>query len=338
MNIWWVGAEDIDFMAIGSGSVSLTGTSFRSGWARCSIAMVGEGTPGHGNQFNGGALTSAWLSARIYGNGVSAGGTTTMAMIGFGLYGTNNALVVGPVSGAVNTKMALFTIAAGTVTQIATESGNSFTQGSLLKVDMQVVNYGASATVNVYVNGVSVITFSGNVAVSGMTNFDHVYLATAPGSVSTIFYASEIVVSDSNTTTITGVQTLALTGAGSTTNWSNNTYTNVNGISYSDSSPTYENTDAVDQEYTVTTPTPTTYSVAGVQISARMAAPTGSTPGHIKLGYGSGGTGYFGSGASKAPGIGFATQSQIDQTNPITSAAFTSSDLSSLQLDIQSAA
>ena len=84
--------------------------------------------------------------------------------------------------------------------------------------------------------------------------------------------------SDSNTTTIIGVQTLALTGAGSTTNWSNNTYTNVNGISYSDSSPTYENTDAVDQEYTVTTPTPTTYSVAGVQISARMAAPTGSTP------------------------------------------------------------
>ena len=150
---------------------------------------VGEGTPGHGNQFNGGALTSAWLSARIYGNGVSAGGTTTMAMIGFGLYGTNNALVVGPVSGAVNTKMALFTIAAGTVTQIATESGNSFTQGSLLKVDMQVVNYGASATVNVYVNGVSVITFSGNVAVSGMTNFDHVYMATAPVARQLIFYA-----------------------------------------------------------------------------------------------------------------------------------------------------
>ena len=258
---------------------------------------------------------------------------TGYGWIGFGLYGTTNALIIG-MSTSSSSKTALYTVSNGSLTQIATESGNSISAGTIMRFDMQVLNYGATATVNVYINSVPIISFTGNVAVSGMTNFDHVYIS--PTAYATNF--SEMIVADSNTTTIIGLQTLALTGAGSTTNWSNNTYTNVNGISYSDSSPTYENTDAVDQEYTVTTPTPTTYSVAGVQISARMAAPTGSTPGHIKLGYGSGGTGYFGSGASKAPGIGFATQSQIDQTNPITSAAFTSSDLSSLQLDIQSAA
>ena len=336
MNVYWVGGEDIDFMAIGSAIVSTTAATFRSGWARCSIAYGGTGTPAHGNPFNGGALTSAWLSARVYGN-PGTFTATSIPMIGFGLYGTNNALVVGTSSSSA-TKVALHTVANGVVTQLAAEGGNSWATGTNIKIDMQVVNYGATATVSVYVNGVPVITFSGNVAVSGMTNFDHVYLAVVTTGGSNQMAYSEFLVADSNTTGIIGVQTLALTGAGTTTGWSNNTYTNINGTSFSDSSPTYENTDAVDQEYTVTTPAATAYSVAAVQISARMALPSGSTPGHIKLGYGSSGTGYFGSGASKVPAVGFATQTQIDQTNPITSAAFTSSDLSSLQLDIQSAA
>ena len=330
MNIWWVGAEDIDFMAIGGAGVNVGTGTFRSGWARCSIESPNtSGAACHGNQFNGGALTSAWLSCRVETASIPIG----YGWIGFGLYGTTNALIIG-MSTSSSSKTALYTVSNGSLTQIATESGNSISTGTIMRFDMQVLNYGATATVNVYINSVPIISFTGNVAVSGMTNFDHVYIS--PTEYVTNF--TEMIVADSNTTTIIGLQTLALTGAGSTTNWSNNIYTNVNGISYSDSSPTYENTDAVDQEYTVTTPTATTYSVAGVQISARMAAPTGSTPGHIKLGYGSGGTGYFGSGASKVPSVGFATQSQIDQTNPITSAAFTSSDLSSLQLDIQSAA
>jgi hypothetical protein len=204
---------------------------------------------------------------------------------------------------------------------------------------MQVTNYGASSTVNVYVGGALMTTFSGNCAVSGMTNFDSVFLGNNPNSSSPLYMNySEIIVADSDTRALLGLNTLALTGAGTTHAWSNNTYTNINGVTISDASPAYTNTSAQDQEYTVGTAALTTYSVVGIVQSARMAATSGSTPTHIKLGYGSSGTGYFGTGAQKTPSVGFATQYQIDQTNPITSAAFTSTDIAGpLQLDLQSA-
>lgn len=327
MNIYWIGGEDIDFMAIGGAVAAAIGGTYRTGWARCSIILNSVGVPTHGNPFNGGALTTAWLTCRVY----SFSNSTSVGYIGFGLYGTNNALIIGS-STSAGTKLALYTVAAGSFTQIATEAGNSLQVNTLSRFDIQVLNYGASATVNVYVGGVNVLSFTGNVAVAGMTNFDHVYLSAT----SQVNFYSEMLVADSNTLAITGVQTLALTGAGTTNNWVNNTYTNINGLNYSDSNPIYVDSTAANQQYTVTSPTPVTYAVAGCQISARMAISASSTPSYIKLGYGSGGVGYFGSGAEKTPALGFATQTQIDLINPVTGTAFTSSNLSSLQLDVES--
>ena len=142
---------------------------------------------------------------------------------------------------------------------------------------------------------------------------------------------------DSDTRGLLGLNTLALTGAGTTTQWTNNTYTNINSATYSDNSPTYVNTTAKDQEYAVGTVQPAVYSVIAVVQSARLATPTGSTPTHVKLGYGSGGTGSFGTGATKTPTVGFSTFQQIDQINPITSTTWVSADLAApLQLDMQS--
>jgi hypothetical protein len=279
--------------------------------------------------FNGGAVTSAWVSCQA----AFANSNTNALCVGFGQFSSGNGLCWGIDSGG--TKFAIFKFDGTTKTQLAVESGTTFALGPLFRIDMQVSNYGASGTVNLYVNGVSIISFTGNLAVSGMTNMDSVTLFNYTTN-NPPFY-SEIFVADSDTRAIQGMQTLALTGAGTTNNWTNNTFTNINGINFSDANATFVNTATQDQQYNVTDPTPPAYSVVACVISARMAHTAASTPTQIKLGYNSGGTVAFGTGAAKTPTVSFAQVSQIDHTNPVTGVAFAPSDMNALQFDLQSA-
>jgi hypothetical protein len=260
--------------------------------------------------------------------------TSVYNLVGFGLSGTNKILAVG-----LNAfQFQLIKFDGTTRTVLASEGGSSGPSGILQRIDMQVTNYGASATVNVYLNGVSLITFTGDVTVSGMTNFDCVSVTNpTTAGLGNGYVASEIFVSDFDTRASQGLQSLALTGAGTTTGWTNNTFTNINGIIFSDGSPTSVNATATDQQYTVTAPTPASFAVAAVIISARMAKGTTSTPTQVKLGYGNGAAGSFGTGAAKTVTTGFQTYQQIDAINPVTGVAFTQANISALQLDLQSA-
>ena len=332
MAILWAGGEDIDFPVIGSATIITVGGQFRSGWARCAISQPASGAVAKSNPFNGGAVTSAWLSFQTFVPSVGGLSLTNTSMAAFGLSGTTKGLGVG-VNGST---FQIFKFDGTTRTVLASEGGSSWTVATLQRIDMQVTSYGATATVNVYLNGVSLITFTGDVTVSGMTNFDSVFIYSATGANLTQ-KTSELFVSDSDTRAIQGLQTLALTGAGTTTGWTNNTFSNINGINFSDGSPTSVNVVATDQQYTVTTPTPSVYSVTAVAISARMAKSTAATPTVVKLGYGNGAAGSFGTGASKTVTTGFQTYEQIDAINPTTSAAFTQAQLAALQLDIESA-
>jgi hypothetical protein len=282
--------------------------------------------------FNAGAQTSAWLSFRAY----TGNNQNTQSIIALGLSGTNLCLGLTVDSGTVG-KLALFKYDGTTKTQLASETGTSLVTNTPMRFDMQVTSYGASATVNVYLNNTSLISFTGNVAVSGMTNFDSVFVNAIGSSSGNTYVISECFVADSDTRAVQGVQTLALTGAGTTNNWTNNTYTNINGTSYSDSNPTSVNTTGTDQQYNVTDPTPASFTVAAVQISARMAKGLTSTPTQVKLGYNSGGSVAFGTGAAKTVTTAYNTYQQIDATNPVTGNAFTPSELTALQFDLQSA-
>lgn len=333
MNILSAIGEDIDFELLGSATVDTTAGRFRSGWARCGIVMTQQtGAWARSYPFGGGAVTSAWLSFRVYPENLSG---TSAPMIGLGLSGTSLYIGLATSSSSAN-KVTLVTYNGSSLTVLATEGGASLAATTSIKFDIQVSNFGATATVNVYANGTLIISYSGSTTITGMTNFDSVFLPVVVAS-NINWEFSEIIVADSDTRALLGLNTLALTGAGTTTQWSNNTYTNINGISYSDASPTYVNVTAKDQEYTVGTAQPAVFSVVGVVISARVAVSASSSVAHVKLGYGSGGVGYFGTGAQKAPTVAFEDYQQIDQTNPITSAAWASSDITApLQLDIQS--
>lgn len=334
MNIYFAGGEDISFPSFGSYNVITIASRFRSGWARCGLGATANVTTGgaHSGIFGAGAQTSAWLSFRVY---LDASLNAAQLFVGLGLSGTNNSLGVGSDT-SNSAKVAIFKYDGTTRTQLAVETGTTWTVSTIFKIDMQVISYGAAATVNVYINGVLTVTFTGDVTVSGMTNFDSVYLPPNPFNVASPSY-SEIFVTDVDSRGFLGLQTEALTGAGTTNSFTNNTFTNINGISFSDANPTYTNTTAQDQQYTLTAPTPTTYSVSGVVITARMAASSGSTPTQIKLGYNSGGTKGFGTGAAKTLTTGYVTYTQTDVVNPVTGVAFTQSELAALQLDLQSA-
>lgn len=330
MVVYWAGGEDVDFLTLGAGLIN-TSSTFRSGWARCSIYMPSNSSGPFAKSFpfGGGAVTSAWLSYRVNFNAGSGSNNGGPLLAGFGLSGTN--LYIGVNSaGQIVTSSAI----------LATPGANLLANG-LNRIDIQVTNYGASGTVSVYVGGTLMVTYGpGNIAVGGMTNFDSVFLGwNSNGSSPLTYQYSEIIVADSDTRAIMGLNTLALTGAGTTDAWSNHTYTNINGISYSDASPAYSNTNGQDQEYAVGTAQPSVFSVVAVVQSARAAIPAGSTPAHLNLGYGSAGTGYFGTGAQKTPAVGFSSFQQIDAINPITGVAWVQGDITApLQLDLQSAA
>lgn len=345
MNILWAGGEDADFQLWGGAtSIDTTAGRFRSGWARCTIQSNqlqsnSQGFPQtRSAPFQGGAVTNCWYTFRGYFNNGGGANFNNNNCVALGKSGNFGYLTIG-ISGS-QFQIVKLDASTGTRTVLATESGSDFAMNTLYRFDIQVSNYGASGTVTVYVNGTVIMTFTGNIAVTGITNLDTVIIPSTTGTNAGSFY-SEIIVADSDTRSIQGLATLALTGAGTTTGWSNNTFSNINGTSESDNNPTNVNTAAVDQQYTVTninTAIPS-FAVLACKITARAARTSSSTPTNVKLGYGSAGSGFFGSGASKAitSNIGYTVYEQYDTINPITSAAFTPTDMSTLQLDLESA-
>ena len=104
-------------------------------------------------------------------------------------------------------KIGLYKYDGVTETLLASEPGNSFaTYGALQRVDVELANYGASATVNVYLRSILLFTFTGDVTVSGMTAVDCVlHCPNASGNTGYNAYVSEVMVTvdDSRTRQVT---------------------------------------------------------------------------------------------------------------------------------------
>jgi len=325
MSVLWCGGEDIDFGNGNAATVGVGAGSFRSTFARCAIAVPTSGNTETSNQFPGGAVTSAWLACRYN----SSGPGTNAYLFGAGLFGTNSGLFIG-VDSTTATKLALKKYDGTTLTQLASESGTSLPL-TLARLDMQIVSYGVSATVNIYVNSGLVITFTGDVTVSGMTNFNCVALGRSNGN----NFISEVMVATDDLRAWPGLATMALTGAGTTNNWTNNTFSNINGTSFSDSNPTYTNVNATLQEYNITDLPAGTFNIGAVKIVARATESLGAAVSKVELGYNSGGSVAYGAGATKTMTLAYASYEQLDITNPVTSATWVQSDMNGLQLDIQ---
>src|SRR6267142_1218160 len=257
MNILWCGGEDIDFQngVSMSGLGDTSGGRYRSTYSRGTLVNGNASLGSRSNVFPGGAVTSCWLRA-VYG--LSSGGVTAQKAVGFGLSGTEKGFGLGTDTSA-GTKLALYKYDGTTRTQLASESGTSLVNGGNIVIDMQVISFGATATVKVYVGANLLINFSGDLTVTGMTtNFDCV---TLMGGNSSAARMSEIIVADADTRSIQGLLTLALTGAGDTNDWTNPTYTNINATTFTDATPTNSNTTGQNNEYNVTDLPSGTFSI-----------------------------------------------------------------------------
>ena len=331
MAILWCGGEDIDFPN-GTGTMLVNGTAptNRSGISRAQVLNnTIAGNPSkflQSQPFPGGAVTSAWFTYQHAPFQVSAG----RMHIGVSLSGTSKGLFVG-IDSTTASKLALYKFDGTTKTQLVQESGVSLTASSnAFRIDMQIINYGASATVFVYLNSTLLLTFAGDVTVSGMSNFDSISIAGEQSG-----YFSECIVSTTDTRPISALQTLALTGAGTTNNWTNNTFSNINGTTISDTNPTSSNLNNQVQDYNITDAIAGTYNVDAIKISARMAKSATPAVNQVQLGYNNGaGSSASGTGATKAVATVYTTYEQLDVTNPITATAWAKADINALQLEL----
>jgi len=322
MAILWCGGEDIDFPNGGVPSVNTSTLNFRSSWARC--ALVGPSSATSlikSTPFPGGQITSAWL--RFY-SVIAPNGT--IALLGaLGKSGTNSAVGVGFSSSGM---LAIMKISNGTLTTLAT----STTAISSGRYDVQLINYGTTGTINLYVNGALVTSYTGDLTVTGATGLDSVFFAgTQFGN---IFY-SEFIVADDSTLALQGLATLAPTGNGTTQNFSNPAYTNFNPTTINDANSTFTNTAGQDEQATLNGVPSGSFEVKAVKVIARALATSGAATSNLKLGFNNTNNSTVAEGSSHALTSGFTPVEDYFATDPTTGAAW-GSNLTGYQLELKS--
>src|SRR5262252_2220247 len=149
MAILFAGGEDFDFPN-GTIPVSTTAGHFRSGYSRCCLGDTSVSAyTVYSSAFPGGSVTDCWFSCRYYSTSFAGAfqkvfGITTSVAQSKGIW-----LQDGPPTPG---KARLVKYDGTTDTVLATETGNSLIQGSMHKIDIQIIAYGAAGTVNVYVD------------------------------------------------------------------------------------------------------------------------------------------------------------------------------------------
>jgi hypothetical protein len=335
--VLWCGGEDIDFTVGGTpASMGTSSTFFRSSYARGYLftpASVISAQSCRSLAFSGGAVTSFWLHFQNYFIDPS----TSFLFLGLSqtANGTASGLYVGSDSGTT-LKVALWTLDGTTFTKLASESGSSLTGAALQTIDMQVINFGASATVNIYVNSVLTITYSGATTITGVSNLDCVSVP-GPGSVGgghPQTFVSEIIVTDTIDTRAMSLMTMAPNAAGDNNNWASGTFASINPVTINDANNIDTNATGQDFQANVTDLPSGTFSVQAVKVAARAQVQAGATPTGIKLGVRESATNYLDGGRSLTNT--WATYERLMTTNPATSAAWAQSVMNALQLELQS--
>lgn len=327
MGILWCGGEDIDFPnGALANMINESSASFRAGYARHSLSP-GTGEMMRSTPFIGGAITSAWLSFRL----VSTGSETSKGCVGLGLSGTFKGLFIG--CGASGGKAAILKYDGSTWSILATEvSTTSLNKGAstFSKYDVEIISYGASATVNLYLNSNLIVTYTGDVTVSGVSNLDSVFLINNPNS----WFISEIIVSSEDTRNMSLV-TCYPNAAGDTLEWTG-AYTTVDEATISDADLAYDNTDGHRAMYNLSAVPSGSFSVLAVREAVRACRSSDSTPTSLNLGVKSGGS--VNVADNHALSVVWTTYERIMATNPVTAAAFTQAEVDALQFVMESEA
>lgn len=335
MPILFVGGEEGDMLKSSTACSMSTNTSNRrTAYTRAAMKIASYSiSDGWYGKFSGSA-TSFWASARFSYDSTFY----NPALNGrpFGLCdGVNVRLYVGPNTGTtseIQTKpIALWKMdAAGNKTVLVTSTTLWPMWNVVSKLDVQVVNYGTNATVRVYLEGVLVIQYQGDVTTDGSTSLDGIRLSSM-ASVADGMYWSEVIVSTTDTRALT-LATLAPAAAGNTYNWTN-AVTAINETSLDDTTICYTNAANQLLEATITNTTiPGTCGVVSVFVNARAQKGNTSGPANANMVVRTGGADY--TSASIALPSAFSLIQANWDTNPATGAAWVPTDLTAAGFNI----
>lgn len=327
-NYLWSGGEDHDFP--NGAMVCAQGTAgyFRAGYSRYSVRTCTNGAIPKSSVFRGGGVTSVWLSARHLG-GTSTGGHK---IIGLGKSGTNSGLYIGIHTG-VGYKIALYKLDNGTFTMLTSETGVSSTNYMLTKFDMQIVNYGVAGTVRIYMSGQPtlnssnpILTYTGDISIAGVSDLDSVFLSPSDTS-----YASEIIVSDSDTRNLSLV-TLTPNADGDLNQWTGGNYVNISGTTQNDAGPISSNTDGDKFQCNVSNLPSIGLSVLNVKVGSRSTMTAGGMT-SVQLGVKTNSTLSTPAASTTLTGAWGLVETYYDQ-NPVTALPWVNSDVDALQLNL----
>jgi hypothetical protein len=331
MAILWAGGEDFDFPnGVVAWHVLQSGT-FRSAYARCAVWTSSPvGAFVKSTVFPGGGVTSAWLSCIVGKGGINNTELANTFLIGLGKSGTNKGIFIGYTAFG---QLTIYSYNGSTSTSLAAEGsltgymlGNSFN-----RLDVQISNFNGTGSVSVYWNGAFVVTYSGSLTISGITDLDSVFFSATNGTGYQQF--SEIIVADEDTRAFTGLMTMVPTGAGTTDDWIG-AYTDVNEREIDNSTFVYTDTVSQDEQFNLTDLPSGSFGIRAVVATAKVTSTAGATATKVALGFKSGGS--VAVGTSQSTTTAWETKHQIFAQNPVTSADWAQSDMNALQIDLRS--
>ena len=343
--ILFAGGEDIDFQPIGTGfSASLannvwtadtTAGRFRVGYARQALTLQGTNGTTQGIYWlrtPAFAASTFWVSLRAW-VGTGSGGLNAHSARMLRLLDANGVMRLAlrgngstqPTSPFIAEKVN----AAGTATTLVTSSAGLASLNPVTpdKIDI-AVNYAAAGSLQVYVNGVLVASYSGDVTTDGVTALAYLDLGSIgynTGNSGTVFCAwSEVIVSTRDTRNMS-LLTQAPLANGNSTTFTSGVASNVNETLNSDATVDYAAAAGQLQEYTVSPAVPAgNFSVLDLIHHGRVTAGS-SGPTHFQFAVRTGGTDYVS--GTIAPTGAFATYAANWETNPNTGAAWTTAQI-----------
>ena len=330
----------MDFMVGGTAlDYDTTAAYHQSTYSRYALASpVGNGYDSnfyYGTTWAGGEVTDGWLHCIMAINYVKAL-NYDVSLFGFGCSSAatpSDGLYIGH---GTNYEILICKIEGGSQSVLATAaSAKHVYGGNPYALDIHLESYGASGTLTVYLNQAEVVTYTGDISLSGISGFDRVNLTPyktnqAPSGYRETFH-SQVIAADEDTRTFS-LRTHHPTGAGDTNDWDGGTYASIDELVYSEADLIY--TDTADEDFQANladAPADVT-SVKAIIVSAWAAKSSDASIETLELGT------YYNSTIDVDAGhtldTAYANYHRVTATingNPITSII-----LDSMQLDLQS--
>jgi hypothetical protein len=334
MSFLFFGGEQEDMSFGDAVDVTTTANYFRSGYARCAVSPHSDGT--HLQSKSVAVQTSIWVAFQLRYNGGSLGHSENSILVGLSQSGAGlRGIFIG--TGYDTNAITIDTYVGTTRTILATEGGSSIPHNAApTRIDMQIINYGAAGTINVYAGGILKVSYTGDIRVTGVTGFDCVQTYRSGGYYgwsNNITFISELIIATESTLTA-GVVTHPITAAGDSNAWTG-AYTDIDDITINDADFIYTDTDAADIQCALGDLPTGTFYVLAARIAVRATCSAVSAVTKIQLGVKSGGTIDVDAGQTVTSGI-WTLYDRIFTT--VNGTAITPTLLNAFQLNLRAAA